>query len=363
MTTTTMTSYERVEAAFDRKDHDRVPRHDTYWRETVERWQKEGGVSDAHDVLLNHLGSDMKGVAGSWPAPFPGHQKQISEDETTRTFENDWGEIVRYFKGRSGTPEHLGWGCQTREQWEERYLPVYQDLVPPLNVDETKKAYDQARAQNKWVFLTGLESFESTRHLMGDEMAMINMAEEPEFVEEVSRVYTDAVLRGLDRIMDIGIKPDGLWVYGDMAYNHATMCSPAMYDELIWPDHKRLADWAHQHGMRFIFHTDGDVNGVMDLYLKAGFDALQPLEAKANMDIRNLCPNYGNKMLFFGNIDIMVLATNDRAAIEYEVVSKLQAGKETKGYIYHSDHSVPPQVSWETYQFVIELLEKHGYYD
>src|SRR5262249_54392309 len=140
-------------------------------------------------------------------------------------------------------------------------------------------------------------------------------------------------------------------------------CSPRMYKELIWPDHKRLADWAHAHRMKFIYHTDGDVNGVMDLYLAAGFDALQPLEAKASMDIRKLCPKYGDRISFFGNVDVMIMGTNDRVKIEEEVRSKLAAGMATKGYIYHSDHSVPPLVSWDTYQFVIQLVEEFGRYE
>jgi uroporphyrinogen-III decarboxylase len=59
----------------------------------------------------------------------------------------------------------------------------------------------------------------------------------------------------------------------------------------------------------------------------------------------------------------MVLATNDRDAIEAEVRGKLDAGMAKKRYIYHSDHSVPPQVSLDTYRFVVDLLDKHGNYD
>ena len=43
--------------------------------------------------------------------------------------------------------------------------------------------------------------------------------------------------------------------------------------------------------------------------------------------------------------------------------SKIAAGKATKGYIYHSDHSDPPQVSWETYQFIIEWVNRYGRYE
>ena len=100
----------------------------------------------------------------------------------------------------------------------------------------------------------------------------------------------------------------------------------------------------------------------MPLYIDAGFDSLQPLECKANMDIREALPQYGDKLAFFGNVDVMVMKDNDLASIEKEITSKFAAGKKTKGYIYHSDHSVPPQVAWQTYQAVIDLINKHGNY-
>jgi uroporphyrinogen decarboxylase len=197
---------------------------------------------------------------------------------------------------------------------------------------------------------------------MGDEITLMAMVEEPEWVQDVSRTFTAQTIRNLDAIVGSGIQPDGLWIYGDMAFKSGTMCSPGMYEELFWPDHKRLADWAHAHDMKLIYHTDGDVNGVIDLYLAAGFDCLQPLEVKASMDIRELCPRYGDRLALFGNVDVMTMITNDRILIEREIREKLTAGKATRGYIYHSDHSIPPQVSWQTYQEIIELVGKYGDY-
>ena len=167
----------------------------------------------------------------------------------------------------------------------------------------------------------------------------------------------------LEALYAEGLHADGVWCYGDMAYKNATMCSPAMYRELIWPDHKRLADWAHARGMKLIYHTDGNVNGVMDLYVEAGFDALHPLEAKAGMDVRELAPHYADPLAFIGNIDVMTMASNDLDAIEREIASKLDVVKPYRNYVYHSDHSVPPLVSWATYRGVIALIEKHGRYE
>ena len=37
-----LTSRKRVNRLFARQDHDRIPRHVTYWDETIARWQAEG---------------------------------------------------------------------------------------------------------------------------------------------------------------------------------------------------------------------------------------------------------------------------------------------------------------------------------
>lgn len=359
--TTTLTSQQRVNRAMNHQDHDRVPRFDTYWPETIKRWQDEGLNGD-HQTALTLLNNDMQSIAGSWPCAFPRRHEQISEDEKTSTYIDEWGSVVRYWKAQSGTPEHISFGCETKEIWEKTYKPIYLKYVLKLDADKIRTDYAKLRKEGQWIFLTGVESIESLRKLLGDVTSMMGMVEDPQWIIDISRTYTDALLRGLDQIMSLGVEPDGLWVYGDMAYNHATMCSPQMYKDLIWPDHKRIADWAHAHDMKFIFHTDGDVNGVLDLYQQAGFDALQPLEAKANMDIRRIGPTHGKIFTWFGNIDAMVLGTNDRQQIEAEVRSKLQAGMANKGYIYHSDHSVPPGVSFETYRYVIELLDQYGNY-
>ncbi len=361
-TTTPLTSRERVNRCFARADHDRFPRHETFWAETIERWQNEGLNGNAQSVL-DLLESDFHGTSWIWPQAFPGQNEIVHLDKETRIVRDANGKLARYWRGKSGTPEHLGFDCDSREKWENIYKPALLGSGLQVDPEAVRREFLRGRKLGRWCHFTSVESFEETRALVGDEIALVAMAEDPEWMRDVSHTFTTAVLRNLDACMATGIEPDGLWIYGDMAFNHATMCSPKMYKELFWPDHKRLADWAHVHNMKFIYHTDGDVNGVMDLYLQAGFDALQPLEAKARMDIRTLCPKFGDRMTFFGNIDVMKMIPNDLDLIEEEIVSKFAAAKPTRSYIYHSDHSVPPQVSWKTYQAIIEMVKKHGNYE
>ena len=114
--------------------------------------------------------------------------------------------------------------------------------------------------------------------------------------------------------------------------------------------------------MPVIYHTDGDIRPLIPSLLEAGIDCLQPLEAKANVDMRELKPLYGDRLCFMGNIDIMKLITNDMEIIEAEVAAKIPLAMKGGGYIYHSDHSISPGVTWETYVQLMKLVDKYGTY-
>ena len=50
-------------------------------------------------------------------------------------------------------------------------------------------------------------------------------------------------------------------------------------------------------------------------------------------------------------------------AIEAELRDKIPAAMEGGGYIYHSDHSIPPEVSLETYLHAMKVLDEIGSYE
>ena len=80
--------------------------------------------------------------------------------------------------------------------------------------------------------------------------------------------------------------------------------------------------------------------------------AIQPLEAKCGQDVRELKDMYGGQITFFGNIDIRALS-GTKEDVYNEVMGKLPKAMEGGGYIFHSDHSVPPTVSLERYEWVL----------
>jgi uroporphyrinogen decarboxylase len=63
-----------------------------------------------------------------------------------------------------------------------------------------------------------------------------------------------------------------------------------------------------------------------------------------------------------GGIDVRLMALDDPKPIEEEIKRKIPVAKEDGGYIYHSDHSVPKNVSFQNYKRVINLVKKYGIY-
>lgn len=362
-TTATLTSRQRVIRALERRDHDRIPRHDDYWPDTIADWNRQGLQGDRETVESRYLLCDFRGVVWSWPIPFPGRREVVAEDDETVTFIGTMGEIRRVFKARTSTPEHVGFCCKDRATWENEYKPALLANNPRLDLAGARVNHDYAQKHQRFAVLRGVESFEAMRQLVGDEVLLMAMALEPEWVLDMSRTYTDLILQSYQTYLDAGLVADAVWVYGDIAYNPSPFFSLPMYHELIAPDHRRICDWAHAHGMKFLYHSDGNIQSFIPTFVEIGYDAVQPLEAKAGMDVRKLAPLYGDRLSFFGNIDMTVALTNDRDRIEHEMRTKLAAGMANRGYLYHSDHSVPPGVSWATYRWMLELLDRYGRYE
>jgi uroporphyrinogen-III decarboxylase len=137
--------------------------------------------------------------------------------------------------------------------------------------------------------------------------------------------------------------------------------SPDYWRENFKPHVKAIADYAHSKGLMVIYHGCGNINSIIEDYIEIGVDALNPLEAKADLDAVNLRKKYGQKLGICGNSNIQVWETGDVELIRKEVLRKLNASK-GGGYIFQSDHSVASNVSGKTYDYIVKLVRKYGKY-
>lgn len=96
--------------------------------------------------------------------------------------------------------------------------------------------------------------------------------------------------------------------------------------------------------------------------MESGFDALNPMEVKAGCDVVRFAENYGDKLSFFGGMDVRILADGDRDTIKKEVIRICSAMRRLGvGYVFGSDHSVPPTVDYDSYCYAMEVFRENCY--
>jgi uroporphyrinogen-III decarboxylase len=198
--------------------------------------------------------------------------------------------------------------------------------------------------------------------IMGTENVLMKLATEPAAMARCIERLGDFLVGVVEgQIAAAGGNLRGLYIWGDIAYDHGMFFSPKYWRQVYKPPLKRICDAAHAAGLKTIYHGCGNSSAVFEDLIEAGVDAYNPLEAKAGLDVVDLKRRFGRRWAFNGNIDVRVLATNNRAKVRREVLRKLSAAK-GGGYILQSDHSMPDNVAPATYDYVIKLVRQYGRY-
>ena len=100
---------------------------------------------------------------------------------------------------------------------------------------------------------------------------------------------------------------DGVILGEDMAYNKSTFFSPAQLRELYFPTLGEVARDLRALGLAVFFHSDGNLNLVLDDLAAAGLDGIQGLEPEAGMQIAATRRRVGETLTLWGNFSFEFL--------------------------------------------------------
>jgi uroporphyrinogen decarboxylase len=371
-----LTSQERVARTLARRPADRVPIFDWFWTETENDFVRAigdpalgSGIEDfRHEPRPDRLTLwdyfDMDVMQVGWPDQrLRMVPPTILEETDEWVLQRDGNDaVLRWWKHKMGTPEHVAFGIDSPEKWRA-VKPLLTASRDRVRWHEFWPRYRRGRERNRFVCYAGVEVVECVKDSLGHEMLCRAMIKQPDWLYDVLVTYTQFIIDMFRLVEAEGMTCDGAFIYGDIAYKNGPFMSPRHYREFIYPCHKRLFDEFHQRGMPVILHSDGDIRPLIPHFIDAGVDMIQPMECRAGMDVRELAPQFGDRLGFCGNIDVAVLLTNDRERIRAELQSKMSAAMPYRGYMYHSDHSIPPGVTLDTYRWLLDEVRRIGRYE
>jgi len=369
-----VTTYERkldrVLKALSFREPDRIPRFDLFWQEFIDKWAREKNLPPGtsisehydHDFVLCVMNEDPKVQSYA----------QLERGSDYTVFKSGFGCTCRK-ADYSPMPAYLDFEVRSADGYEDfvledpdderRYFrPSANILSSAGNVVAPSFHEQMAAAEGKFARMgLVLEGMEFLWRIRGMEDLFVDlMLEEKKVKRMLERVQDFEIRLGLAQIR-MGV--DLMFIGGDVAYDKGLFYSPETWRGFFKP---LLANMCREFkrakpDIKLLYHGCGNATAIFDELIECGIDAYQSLEVKAGLDVVELKKKYRSRLAFVGNIDVRDVLTGDRAALERDVLRRLNAAK-GGGYIPMSDHSVPDNVPVENYDYYMELLGRYGQY-
>ena len=175
----------------------------------------------------------------------------------------------------------------------------------------------------------------------------------PDFVHAIFERQTAIALQNLERVHAVvGDDPQAVFLCGtDFGTQDSQFCSPDTFRELYLPYYRRMNDWIHRHtAWKSFKHSCGAVLPLLDVFVEAGFDILNPVQVNAaGMDPVVLKERYGDRLVFWGGgVDtqkVLPFARPDE--VEAHVLRQCEILGRDGGFVFNPVHNVQANVPVE----------------
>jgi len=184
-----------------------------------------------------------------------------------------------------------------------------------------------------FVFALVEGGFTRAMHELGWKVFMEGVFRKPSAVRQaISERSLEEMGKGLDCLQR---GAQGIIVADDIAYQKSTYLSPSDMRELYFPCLERQVEELRSREVPVFFHSDGNINAVLEDLFKSGINGLHGLEPAAGMDLENLKESFGRHICLMGNVDPVYLQPHsDDEKLLNAVARTVTVGKEGGRYIF-----------------------------
>lgn len=387
----TMTSWERVKAALEHREPDRVPfdlggsvltgMHKTAYQalrrylglpeRDIDIYDPVQQLARIHHDVIEKLHVDVRCVDPS-PASASLERPVPEDSDDYRRFLDEWGITWRmpwphgfYYD----MEKHPLADAQSVADLEKYPWPDPED---PARFRTMKERADRYVHGEKRAYILGRNAagiFEVALWMRGFSEFFMDLAGDPGFAEALLDIITELKMRYWKRALKtVGENVLIVSEADDLASQNTTFISEKMYRRFIMPRHKKLFDMIKGEAaskVYIFYHSCGAIKDMIPLLIEEGVDILNPVQVSArDMDSCELKRLFGSQVSFWGGgVDTQhVLPRGTPAEVKAEVRRRVEDLAPGGGFVFNTVHNVQADVKPENYMAMWDALQEYGVY-
>ncbi|MEN6561320.1 MAG: uroporphyrinogen decarboxylase family protein [Acidobacteriota bacterium] len=186
------------------------------------------------------------------------------------------------------------------------------------------------------------------------------------YIHRVFERQTGIALANLERIAArVGDRVQAAFVCGtDFGTQQSTFCSVAAFRELYLPYYQRINGWIHARTAWKTFkHSCGAVFDLIPSFIESGFDILNPVQiSAAGMDARRLKREFGRDLVFWGGgVDTQkTLAFGTPEEVRAEVLERCDILGRDGGFVFNAVHNIQANVPTANIAAMFRAIQEYG---
>jgi len=251
------------------------------------------------------------------------------------------------------------WAALAHSPWDHAGDRGFWDMLR-ARVIELRHASDRAL-----MIVCGCNLFEWGTFLRRMDNFLVDLVSEPSRVEALLDALMERHLAVLERVCRaVGDVADILRFGDDLGTNSGPFMSPATYRRLFKPRHAMLCDYVHRHsGMRTFLHSCGSIRALLPDLIEAGYDIVNPVQTDCRgMDAEGLKADFGGDICFWGGgCDTRhVLPAGTPQEVKDHVKRRLDVFMPGGGFVFNTVHNILPEAPPQNVVAMYEAIEEYG---
>ena len=181
--------------------------------------------------------------------------------------------------------------------------------------------------------------------------------EDPQVISDYIEAFTVSQLKRLHAIASLDLSPVVL-IAEDFATKQGPIFGPAFLRRELFPRIRRLTDAWHEHGLKVLYHSDGNWKMVIPDLVSCGLDGFYCLEPSVGMDIVELKSAWPRHVWAGGvdGVDLMERGTPDQVSAEVRRHILDSDALEAGGMFVGTSSEVNPPIDSRNFRSMVETV-------